>query len=257
MFELSVSLEYLFQDAGDDLADRVAAAAEAGFGKVEIFTTAGRDIPALAGALKDHGVEMWSVVADPRTMLVNPDTHAAFRDQFRGTAEDARELGCARVVVGSGLAVPYQKRPLQLATVTKAVASVVDIAEELDVTIMIEAVNTRYDHPGVLFSETQDSLAVVQGVDSPRVRLLYDMYHSITEGEDPAVVFPQVVSLVEHVQIADVPGRGEPGSGTLDWPQHLELLRVAGYSGVVGVECHATRKPTAAALRYIKGLCEG
>jgi len=146
---------------------------------------------------------------------------------------------------------------VQLDTVTRAVASVVSIAEELDVTIMIEAVNTRFDHPGVLFSETTDSLAIVKGVDAPRVRLLYDMYHSITEGEDPAVVFPQVVDLVEHVQIADVPGRGEPGSGTIDWPKHLEMLRDAGYTGVVGIECHATKTPTALALQYIQSLCKG
>lgn len=160
--ELSVNLEYMFREAGDDLAARVRAAAAAGYHKVEIFTTHDRDVPALAKALADHGVELWTVVADPRTRLVDPATHEGFLDLFRRAAQDARMLGCRRIVVGSGPAVPYQKRRVQLETVTRAVAAAADIAAEFDVTILIEAVNTRMDHPGVLFSQTDDALAYIQ-----------------------------------------------------------------------------------------------
>lgn len=255
MFELSVNLEYMFREAGDDLAERAAAAARAGFSRAEIFTTADRDLEALATALAENGVVLWTVVADPRTKLVDPATHEAFLDIFRRAAEDARSLGCSRVVVGSGPAVPYQKRRIQLETVTRAVTAAAEIAAELDVTILIEAVNTRVDHPGVLFSETRDAATVVEGVASPRVRLLYDMYHSIAEGEDPADVLPRVSSLVGHVQIADAPGRGEPGSGNVDWERQLDLLRGVGYTGVVGIECHPTKQSTPEALQYIKALC--
>lgn len=255
MFELSVNLEYLFNEAGEDIPDRIAAAATAGFRRVELFMTAGRDVDTIANSLTTHGLELWSVVADPRTQLVNPETHAEFASIFETAAADAQALRCPHVVVGSGPAVPYQKRTKQLDTVTAAVASVVDIAEQYDVTILIEAVNTRVDHPGVLFSETSDSLAIVRGVESPRVRLLYDLYHSVVEGEDPAQILPGIIDVVAHVQIADVPGRGEPGSGTIDWPVTLEQLGKAGYQGVVGIECHPTRTPTAEALAYIQELC--
>lgn len=255
MFELSVNLEYLFQEAGEAIEDRVAAAAAAGFRYVEIFSTANRDIGAIAKSLADNDVTLWTVVTDPRTMLVDPDTHETFRKLFRQTAESAKSMGCTHVVVGSGLAVPYQKRPQQIETVAKAVSSVVPIAEELDVTIFLEAVNTRHDHPGVLFSKTEDSVGVARIVDSPRVRILYDMYHSIVEGEEPADILPAIIDLVEHVQIADVPGRGEPGSATVEWPARLQLLEKVGYSGLLGVECQATRTPTADALKYIQELC--
>jgi hydroxypyruvate isomerase len=61
--------------------------------------------------------------------------------------------------------------------------------------------------------------------------------------------------MLGHVQIADAPGRGEPGSGKIDWPASLRLLREAGYTGTIGVECHPTKSPTAAALEYIRKLC--
>lgn len=255
-FELSVNIEYMFHEAGERLEDRIAAAAAAGFAKVEMFTTGNRDVPSLAKALADYGAELVSVVADPRTRLIEPETHATFRDIFRKAAEDALALGCRKVVIASGPGVPWMKRAVQLQIVGDAVASAVPIADELDVTMILEAVNTRVDHPGVLFGMTQDSLAVARQVDSPRVRLLYDMYHSIVEGEEPAEVLPPIIDLVDHVQIADAPGRGEPGSGTIDWPARLRLLEELGYTGLVGVECQPTREPTADALAYIRSLCD-
>jgi len=254
-YELSVNLEYMFTEAGERVEDRIAAAAAAGFRKAELFTTAGRDIAALARALADNGVALHSVVADPRTRLIEPETHAGFRALFRAAAEDAMALGCRRVVVGSGPGVPWIKRPVQLGIVADAVASIVPIAEELDVTIMLEPVNTRVDHPGVLFSRTIDAVTVIEQVASPRVRLLYDIYHSITEGEDPMVEAPAVAHLIEHVQIADAPGRGEPGSGQVDWAEILKLLEQIGYAGPIGVECTPTMASTAQALAHIKALC--
>lgn len=253
-FELSVNLEYMFHEAGERLEDRIAAAAAAGFTKAEMFTTAGRDLAALGRALGDHGVGLISVLADPRTRLIERDTHADFRDLFRRAAEEALALGCNRVVVGSGPGVPYMKRAMQLDIVAEAVAGIVPIAQELGVVAMLEPVNTRVDHPGVLFSQTCDAVHVIKAVDAPCVRLLYDLYHSVVEGENPVEQVAQHIGLIEHVQIADAPGRAEPGSGAIDWAAMLGLLRAAGYCGAIGVECHPSMLSTPRALDYIREL---
>ncbi len=253
-FELSVNLEYMFHEAGERLEDRMAAAAAAGFRKVEIFTTANRDVPSLKAALAATGCELYATVTDPRIELVREAQHDAFREMFSKAAAEAAELGAKRIVVPSGSAVPYMKRPVQLDIVAKAIASIVPVAEAHGLTIMLEPVNTRVDHPGVLFGMTEDAVAVIEKVSSPRVRLLYDLYHSVTEREDPFEVLPSVAHLVEHVQIADAPGRGEPGSGKIDWPAALGLLERVGYKGIVGVECSPTRA-TGEALALIRQLC--
>lgn len=254
-YELSVSVEYLFHEAGERLEDRIAAAAAAGFRKIEIFTTANRDVPSLKAALADNGCELVSTVTDPRIQLVIEAQHDNFREMFAKAVDEAAELGCRNIVVPSGSAVPYMKRPVQLDIVAKAIASVVPAAEARGVTILLEPVNTRVDHPGVLFGMTEDAVAVIEKIGSPSVRLLYDVYHSITEREDPFQVLPAVIGHVGHVQIADAPGRGEPGSGEVDWLAILGLLDKVGYKGLVGLECSPTRTPTAEALAYTRGLC--
>lgn len=254
-YPISVNLEYAFRDAGETIEERIAAAAAAGFRKVEIFLTRGRDLQAVRNALDLHGVELLTTVADYETQLVDPATHEGFCKTFRKAAEDAVFLGCRRIVVTSGRGVPWLRRPVQHRNLADALVRLLPIAEELDVVILLESANTRLDHPGVLCSTTADSVDVAEMVGSPRVRLIYDLYQSVVEGEDPAVVLPQVIQLVDHVQIGDVPGRGEPGSGTIDWPAQLGLLRRLGYRGVIGLELMPTFAPTGEALSYIRRLC--
>jgi hydroxypyruvate isomerase len=253
-FELSVNLEYMFLEAGDRLEDRMAAAAAAGFTKVEIFTTGNRDVPSLKKALEDNGCHLVGTVTDPRIALCLEQNHDQFREMFAQAAAEAAELGSPNIVVPSGIGVPFMKRPPQLAAVAKAIASVVPLAEAHGLTILLEPVNTRVDHPGVLFGMTEDAVAVIEQIGSPSVKLLYDVYHSVTEREDPFTVLPQVAKYVGHVQIADAPGRGEPGSATIDWKAILGLLDQIGYKGLIGLECSPTR-PTADALVFIRELC--
>src|SRR4030095_3769234 len=183
---------YMFQEAGESLEKRVEASAAAGIRKVEMFTTDNRDVPALRNALDSNGVQLWTVLTDPRTMLVDQKSHDHFLGLFRRTAEHALQLGCANVVCGSGMGVPYLKRQDSLRIVSAAFARAAEVAAELGVTILLEAVNTRVDHPGVLFSRTDDSYGVARQVNSPRIKVLYDLYHSVAEGEDTAEMFKQI-----------------------------------------------------------------
>jgi hydroxypyruvate isomerase len=253
-FDLSVNLEYGFTEAGDKIEDRIAAAAAAGFTRVELFLLKGRDLAAIKAALDANGVQLVSTVADYVTQLVDPATHDGFCEVFREAAAAARSLGCSNVVVTSGRGVPWLKRPVQLGIFADALRKLVPIAEELDATILLESANTRHDHPGVLCSTTHDSVVVADMVDHPRVKVLYDLYHSVVEGEDPETALKAAMHQVVHVQIADAPGRGEPGSGKIDWPGALEMFARLGYRGLIGIECQP-QGPSAEAFAYIRDLC--
>jgi hydroxypyruvate isomerase len=81
---------------------------------------------------------------------------------------------------------------------------------------------------------------VARGVGDDSFGILYDLYHSITEGEDPETELANAAGVVDYVQVADAPGRGEPGSGAIDWPHRLAVLWAAGYPGPIGLEYFPT-----------------
>ena len=89
---------------------------------------------------------------------------------------------------------------------------------------------------GTYLDSTEEALDIVDEVGRPGLRLLYDLYHSVTMGEDPATVLRGRMDRVRHVQVADVPGRHEPGSGMIDWRATLDRLRSDGYRGWLGLE---------------------
>ena len=95
-------------------------------------------------------------------------------------------------------------------------------------------------------------LDLVDAVGSPALRLLYDVYHSTVMGEDMEQVLAGRIHLVHHVQVADFPGRNEPGTGTLDWPEKIATLRRLGYDGGIGLEYRPTM-PIAESLAKTRG----
>ncbi len=255
MFELSANLEYMFVEAGDDIPSRIAAAANCGIHKVEIFSTEGRDLAAIKSALEYNNTTLWSVVADPKIQIVLPQEHEKFRSAVASAAKAANQLNCPHVVIGSGVGAPFLNRYISLDNAAAAIESAISIAEQYNVTLILEAVNTRVDHPGVFVSSNRDTAYIAAKINHPRVKVLFDIYHCIAEEEDIDITAKQLFSqhLVGHVQIADFPGRGEPGSGDQNWPHIIELLKSHKYLGAIGIECKPTQG-TADALSYIKSL---
>lgn len=241
MFQLSPNIELLFTEAGDNYADRIGAAADAGFDTVEMWGTLSQDVDVLAKALADTGVSLTSMLAEPRTNFTLPGTDlTAFFDGLVRGVENARRLGCPRIVVGSGIGFPGAKRPRNLEILIDVFSQAVDRTAGSDVKLVLEPVNTRVDHPGALLDRTADAVTVARAVNSDNFGILYDLYHSITEGEDPATELANAAGLVDYVQIADAPGRGQPGSGVIDWAHQLSVLRRAGYPGPIGLEYFPT-----------------
>ncbi|GAB7004817.1 hydroxypyruvate isomerase [Nocardioides sp. AN3] len=240
MYQLSPNIDLLFTEAGEH-PDRVRAAAAAGFDAVEMWGTSTVDVDALAAALEETGVALTSVLAEPRTNFALPwETMDAFNEGLAQGVENARRLGCPRIVLGSGVGFPGQKRSENLERLAEIFTEAVRRTRGSGVKLLLEPVNTRVDHPGALTDRTEDAVIVARAVGSDSFGILYDLYHSVTMGEDPATELENAAGLVDYVQIADAPGRGEPGSGALDWETQLGVLRASGYDGPIGLEYFPT-----------------
>jgi hydroxypyruvate isomerase len=240
MYVIAPNIDLLFTESGKSHAARVRAAAAAGFEAVEMWGPSDKDIPELRDALADTGIALTAQLAEPRMQFMVDPNHDPFFAGLDQGVEVAHELGCPRIVVGSGVGFPGAKRQVQLDKLVDIFSRAVRHIAGSGITLVLEPVNTRVDHPGALLDRTADAIYVARGVDSPDFGILYDLYHSITEGEDVAAELAAAGPLVRYVQLADAPGRGEPGSGAEDWTARLGELRASGYDGPIGLEYYPT-----------------
>ncbi|GAA0300389.1 TIM barrel protein [Kineococcus aurantiacus] len=257
---LAPNIELLFTEHGD-YHDRVRAAAAAGFTSVEMWGPTGKDAPAkpkdlaaLKDALQETGVRLEAQLAEPRTQfMIPPKDHSHF---YRGIEEGARiaaDLGCPRIVVQGGTGFGGRKRQEQHDELAGIYTRALELVEGSGVVLVLEAVNTRVDHPGTLLDRTADALDVARTVGSPQFGVLLDVYHSRVESEDLVQVLAQAGPLVRYVQVADAPGRGEPGTGSIDWAATFRALTAAGYDGPVGLEYFPT-VPSEESTRHLRAV---
>lgn len=237
---LSPCIEWLFAPEHPDFADRIRAAHRAGYTAVEFHLWRDKPLPAIAEALAQTGVSLTGICADPRRSLVDPAQHDEFLAAVSATLEAAQGIGRPPVIVASGFlrdGVSYEE---QQACAVDVLTRAAKLAEAADVCLLLEPLNTRVEHPGMFLDSTTVGLDIVEAVGSTHLRLLYDVYHSAVMDEDIRAVLDGRMHLVGHVQVADNPGRNEPGTGTIDWPTTIGALRELGYEGAIGLEYRPT-----------------
>lgn len=254
--QLAANVDLLFTEAGEVPA-RIAAAADAGFTAVEMWTTSDRDVREIARVASDRGVAITAIIAEPRTNITFPDTDlAVYYDGVARTVERAHLVGCPRIIASGGTGYMRMKRPKQLSLVADVYSEVIARTEGSGIEFVLENFNARVDHPGCLLDQTRETVQTARQVGSDRFGVLYDLYHSMVEGEDPGAELAAGIDIIRYLQLADVPGRGEPGSGRVDWPALFETVRASGFDGTIGLEFYPT-KATPDALRYLLNVFAG
>lgn len=232
----SICIEMVFDD--EPFEERVRHAADAGFDAVEFWDWREKDLDALVAAADDAGVDLVGCTAGGT--LTDPDGVEAAVETIEASIETASDLGCETLIATTGPDHEGHSRETQHETVVEILERVAPAAERAGVTLVLEPLNTAVDHPGYFLTSTEEGVDIVDAVDSPSVKLLYDVYHQqITEGNLIETIRANVEAL-GHVHIADVPGRHEPGTGEIDYGNVLAALEDAGYDGYVGCEFSPT-----------------
>jgi hydroxypyruvate isomerase len=132
----------------------------------------------------------------------------------------------------------------------RTLTDVAQLGRHAGVTFCLENLNTDVDHPGVPFARAADTLALVAAVNAPHLRLNLDLYHAqIGEGNLIELV-RRALPYVGEIQVADVPGRCEPGTGEIHYPAIARALAEAGYRGTVALEAWASGSDEVALQRF-------
>jgi len=236
-FTLAVCAEMVFTDL--PFLDRVRLIHEQGFA-VEIWDWTQKDLAALAGT----GARITSMTGYVEGDLVDPEGADALLRTAEQSIAASRALGTPNLNLhGTGLdgrGLPV--KPVQVVTgemwlaAERTLARIAALGGREGVVFCLENLNLPVDHPGTPFALAADTHALVAGVDSPHLRMNLDLYHAqIGEGNLIERVRVSAPYLGE-VQVADVPGRQEPGTGEIRYPAVAEALRDVGYRGVVSLE---------------------
>jgi hydroxypyruvate isomerase len=146
----------------------------------------------------------------------------------------------------SGVGVDHQLDVAAVDTLRRVAA----LGEEHDVVFCLENLNTAVDHPGVPFAKAADTLALVEAVDSPHLKMMLDLYHAQIGEGNLIELCRRAGPAIGEIQVADVPGRCEPGTGEISYPAVARALAAMGYDGVVGLEAFASGDSELALARF-------
>lgn len=239
--------------------ERPAAAKEFGFALVESWWPVANDASAWVSAIEARGLGVACLNADGGDIAAGdrgfcnlPDRHEDTLRSVRDALALAKRVDAPAINVLAGRKIDGVPVAAQRAHAAEVLREAGRLAAAAGRTVVIEPINA-VDVPGYLFPTPDDVAALLDEVGHDAVRMLYDAYHAAKAGLDPVRDVTHHVDVIGHVQYADHPGRGAPGTGEIDLGLFVEALNNAGYSGAVGLE-FAPGGPTAPVLNPLREL---
>ncbi len=250
-FRLAVSAEMLFLEL--PFIERVSRISDLGF-EVEIWDWTLKDIVALAKS----GVTFSSMTGYITGSLADRDGAKELLRTAELSLRVAEQLDCPRLNVhGTGLdnqglpVIPCEvATPAMWLTAARTLTDLAALGENAGRVFTLENLNTAVDHPGTPFAKAADTLALVEAVDSPHLRLNLDLYHAQIGEGNLIELLERALPYIGEIQVADVPGRREPGTGEINYPAIAAALQRRGYDGVVGLEGWASDNSEQAVARF-------
>jgi len=243
----SVCIEMLLTEL--DLYERPAAAARLGFEAVEIWGTAEKDVRMLREACDRAGVAVACFLGPAGLQMSEDNPPHAAQEAMKRAADTAHALGASTMIVTVGNTMEGVPRSVQTDRIVKNLQAMAPVAEDRGIKLAVEALNTLVDHPGYFLDHTADARAIVDRVGSPAVGMLYDIYHMQVMEGNLIETIRRNIDVIWHVHVADVPGRMEPGTGEINYPNVLRALDEAGYQGYCGLEFKPSDNSQAALKR--------
>ena len=233
--------------------DKIDLAADLGFPAIEFWPYEGKPIEAAAGLLKDRQIAVSQFTAwGFGTELNHPDSnHDDFARKIQESCDVADMLDCSLFTVVIGNDIPGVSKEQMHAAAVRGLKKVAALCEQRNKTIIIEPMNPR-DHPGHCLYGSRDAIEICKAVGSPSVKINWDLYHmQIVEG-DLCMRMREGYEYIGYLQLADNPGRHEPGTGEINYSRVFQEIKRLDYPGFVGLECRPLKDELSAAQRIYR-----
>ena len=239
MLKLSPCLEMLWGPL--PFEQRIAKAAKAQFKAYEFWSWWNKDLALLEKTGKDLGLAVAACCVNtsfsgPAKSMLFPEAKDAFVQAVKDCIPVSKQLGCKTFIATTGNTLPDVPREAQHAACVTALKAGAPVAEDAGITIVLEPLNPLVDHKGYYLNTSEEGFAILSEVNSPAVKLLFDIYHQqITEGNVTRNLVDHI-GQIGHFHVADNPGRHEPGTGEINYRYLFERIAATPYSGYLGLE---------------------
>ena len=258
MPKFCANLTFLYTEL--DFMQRLAAAAKSGFRGVEYMSPYEYPKDELAEALRKHKLEqvLFNLPAGDwakgeRGIACHPDRVGEFQDGVGKAIEYALALGCKQLNCLAGICPDAPADRQRAAFVSNLKFASLKL-KEAGVKLLIEPINTR-DIPGFYLNRSRQAFELIDEVGSDNIFLQYDIYHMQVMEGDLARTIEENLARIPHMQLADNPGRNEPGTGEINYPFLFEHIDRIGYKGWIGCE-YKPKNTTEKGLGWVRPFLE-
>ncbi len=240
MPNFSANLSLLFTEV--DLIDRFKASKNVGFEAVEIQFPYSLSAETLKNTLEEQQLKLVLFNVDADDLLQGgeglacvPEKQAQFRQAITEALDYAKLLKPKAINVLPGRCFNEKRKQNYLKTFKENLIFAVESFALLDIKTVFEAINS-HDMPGFIIHNGQQMLDILDELNHPKLFMQYDIYHAQMMGDQPDEFIARHANKIGHIQFADCPGRGQPGTGHINFERIFQAIEKSGYSGWVGAE---------------------
>jgi len=200
-----------------------------------------KDIDQIARLTKELNIDINDIVINAPDgsiggFLTKKEDRNKYLERLKATINVAHKLNCKKLITCSGNEVQRETQEKQLSNMIKTLEEASQIARSEDIILLLEPLNSLIDHPGYFLTFSKIGFDIVKKINSPNLRLLYDIYHmQIMEGNILDTI-KENISLIGHFHSAGVPGRHELDNSEINYPFIIKKIDELGYQGYFGLE---------------------
>lgn len=238
MIRYAANISMLFKEV--PFLGRFAKAAEAGFSAVEFWSPWEYDAVELLRAIQEAQVRVVQFNLPEGGLgeggfLSHPERKQHWRETLKEAIDLAARMKARQINAPAGIQLTDRTRAQQFACLEDNLSWAIPHLETSGLQLMLEALNAQ-ENPGYLLTHSWDALELLRRVDSPWIRFQYDVYHMQRMEGNLVDTLRDHLDHIGHIQIADCPGRHQPGTGEINYAFLLDTLEELGYDGYVGLE---------------------
>jgi len=236
----------------DDILDRIQKVKDVGCPAFEFWGWRNKDLDAVRAKADECGLPIAASCVEADCALVDDASTAKWVQGARESIDVAVKYNIPTLIVTTGQEIEEQPRIQQHDAIIKGLQGAAPYAEDKGITLVLEPLNILVDHKGYFLWSSHEGLEIIHEVDSPRVKLLYDIYHQqIMEGN----LIDNITRSIDHIghfHVGDVPGRHEPGTGEINYANVFAAIDRLGYDAYLGLEYSPTGDPAEAAKAALR-----